>query len=118
MIGNPRLRIEITVNVTGIGIGIKVNITGIRIGIIEFVKHWNQNWNRNHMILELESELESLATGIGIMDFGKPWNRNQNRNKPLRNRNHWSWNHLLLWHALWIFMTLPVIYRAHGLEQF
>ena len=33
MIGTPRLRPEIKVNVTGIGIGIKVNVTGIRIGI-------------------------------------------------------------------------------------
>ena len=52
------------VNVTGIGIGIKVNVTGIRIGIgiIEFAKHWNRNWNRNHgfwKTLESESESES-----------------------------------------------------------
>ena len=42
MIGNPKLRVEIIINVTGIEIGIKVNVTGIRIGIIEFAKHWNQ----------------------------------------------------------------------------
>ena len=57
MIGTPRLRLEIIVNVTGIGIGIKVNVTGIRIGIriIEFPKHWN----RNQMTLESELESES-----------------------------------------------------------
>ena len=34
----------------------------------------------------LETESESLATGIeiviGIMDFGKPWKQNQNWNQP------------------------------------
>ena len=100
MIGNPRLWIEIIVNVTGIGIGIKVNVTGVRIGIgiIELAKHWNRNWNRNFWAtLKSESELESLANGIriwiGIMDFGKSWNRNQ----PMWNRNHWSRKHIQLW---------------------
>ena len=57
MVANPQRRLEIIVNVTGIGIGIKVNFTGIRIGIgiIEFVKHLN----RNQIMLELESKSES-----------------------------------------------------------
>ena len=73
MIGNPRLWIQIIVNVTGIGVGIKVDVTGIRIGIIEFC---------NTQESELESD--SHDTGIGICIeikiFGQHyiWNRNQN----------------------------------------
>ena len=46
MIGNPRLRIEIIVNVTGIRIGII---------IIEFAKHWN-------IMLDSESDSKFLAS--------------------------------------------------------
>ena len=46
MIGNPRLRIEIIVNVTGIRIGII---------IIELAKHWN-------IMLDSESDSKFLAS--------------------------------------------------------
>ena len=51
----------ISLNVTGIEIGIKVSV-----GIIEYAKHWNRN--RNRMMLESESESGSKflrSTGIG-----------------------------------------------------
>ena len=44
---------------------------------------WNRNWNRSHMMLESESELESSYlgnTGIGIrMGITSYWKQNWNR---------------------------------------
>ena len=94
MIGNPRLWIEITVNVTGIVIGIKVNVTRIRIeiGIIEFAKHWNRIWNRSHMTLESESESKFLGnTGIGIrIGITCYWNRNHEFWKTLESESEYT----------------------------
>ena len=59
MIGTPRLRLEIIVNVTGIRIGIEVNVTGIRIGI--------------GISKTLESHDAGIGIGIRIMDFEKSW---------------------------------------------